>query len=846
MNRMLIVMGSLLAVVAAPVPAVRSASLGTAFTYQGFLEKPAGTALTDTCTFEFALCDDAAAACSPGTVSNHPGVGVNNGVFTVGDVDFGPDQIMGSARWMELSVQCTGDAMATVLSPRVELKPAPHALALPGLFTQENATSPNVVGGFSGNTVDPGVTGATIGGGGQSGFSNNVAANFGTVGGGFSNTASGLASAVGGGSNNSASGQTSTIAGGATNTAGGVESTVGGGNLNTADGDWSTVGGGIGNTADGIDSTVGGGAGNEANQFRATVSGGSGNTAGLSATVGGGLSNHAIGQFTTIGGGVAINALGSTSTAAGGDSHILNGGWSSIGGGYRNTTNGEFSTIAGGRENITGSDYSAVAGGRENEAQGFFSSVPGGNFNEAGGDFSLAAGRRAKVRDAAAAGDADGDEGTFIWADATDADFTSTGPNQFLIRASGGVGINTNTPAEALDVAGNIHASGTISSGSTVVVDGTARRVTSDANLDLHISTGRALRLEATATVPNVIAGHSGNNVLAPFPGATISGGGEAGLENQVTFSFGTIGGGVANLVSGHSSTVAGGRFNTAGADQSTVGGGQSNTARRNSTVAGGSGNTADNLVLGGATVGGGINNNALGGGSTVAGGETNAASDHYSMVPGGLSNAAGGQFSFAAGRRAKVRTAAQVGGGDLDGDQGTFVWADSTNADFTSTGPNQFLVRATGGMGLNLNSPAHPLHVGTNAGNGNGAHVTAGGTWTNGSSRQFKRDFREIDRQEVLSKLAELPVMQWQYHGEDENVRHVGPTAEDFAAAFGLGHDERYITTIDADGVALAAIQGLYVIVQEKDCQIEELRFEISELREMVKALVGQNGGGR
>jgi hypothetical protein len=402
-------------------------------------------------------------------------------------------------------------------------------------------------------------------------------------------------------------------------------------------------------------------------------------------------------------------------------------------------------------------------------------------------------------------------------------------PGVFPDTASGNVGVGTLTPAEPLDVAGNIHASGTVSSGSTLTLDGAARTVVSDANLEMHISTGRAARLEATATTPNVILGYSGNSVLAPFPGATISGGGDAGFENRVEFSFGTIGGGGSNLVTGHSSTVAGGRFNIAGADQSTVGGGQSNTARRNGTVAGGSGNTADNLVLGGATVGGGLNNNALGGGSTVGGGDGNAASDHYATVPGGLSNQAGGQFSLAAGRRAKVRTAAQVGGGDLDGDEGTFVWADSTNADFTSTGPNQFLVRAAGGIGLNRNNPGHPLHVGDGVSNGNGAHVTAGGTWTNGSSRKWKRGFVEIDKQELLSKLAALPVMQWQYNGEDEHVRHIGPVAEDFAAAFGLGHDEQYITTIDADGVALAAIQGLHELVKEiirnKDSEIVDLK---------------------
>ena len=106
----------------------RAADTGTAFTYQGFLEKPAGTALTDICTFEFALCDDAEAACAPGTVSSHPGIAVTDGVFTVADVDFGAGGFTGEARWMEVYVQCTGDGGPVALPPRVELTPAPYSI----------------------------------------------------------------------------------------------------------------------------------------------------------------------------------------------------------------------------------------------------------------------------------------------------------------------------------------------------------------------------------------------------------------------------------------------------------------------------------------------------------------------------------------------------------------------------------------------------------------------------------------------------------------------------------------------------------------------------------------------
>jgi hypothetical protein len=142
---------------------------------------------------------------------------------------------------------------------------------------------------------------------------------------------------------------------------------------------------------------------------------------------------------------------------------------------------------------------------------------------------------------------------------------------------------------------------------------------------------------------------------------------------------------------------------------------------------------------------------------------------------------------------------------------------------------------------------------------------LTVGGTWTNGSSRDFKQGFEPIDKQAVLRKVVDLPVTRWQYKGESVDVHHIGPVAQDFHAAFEVGHDERYITTIDADGVALAAIQGLHEIVQEKNCEIEQLReqnvresriveSEISNLRseiEDLKTLVSklarkQNEGGK
>ena len=71
---------------------------------------------------------------------------------------------------------------------------------------------------------------------------------------------------------------------------------------------------------------------------------------------------------------------------------------------------------------------------------------------------------------------------------------------------------------------------------------------------------------------------------------------------------------------------------------------------------------------------------------------------------------------------------------------------------------------------------------------------------------------------QAPIPGLAEVPVQTWNYKSEGAAVRHIGPMAQDFYAAFHFGRDERLIGTIDADGVALAAIQELHRIMRRQD----------------------------
>jgi len=158
-------------------------------------------------------------------------------------------------------------------------------------------------------------------------------------------------------------------------------------------------------------------------------------------------------------------------------------------------------------------------------------------------------------------------------------------------------------------------------------------------------------------------------------------------------------------------------------------------------------------------------------------------------------------------------------------GGSGNFVIRD------VAAGEDRFVIGPNGYMGFNRLGSSHPLTVGYNSGNGNGAHLTAGGMWMNGSDVNSKEGFEPVDPIEVLEQVASLPVLRWRYKGEGEDVQHMGPTAQDFRATFGLGESEKHIGTVDADGVALAAIQGLCKLLEERDARIDELTARLERL---------------
>jgi len=118
---------------------------------------------------------------------------------------------------------------------------------------------------------------------------------------------------------------------------------------------------------------------------------------------------------------------------------------------------------------------------------------------------------------------------------------------------------------------------------------------------------------------------------------------------------------------------------------------------------------------------------------------------------------------------------------------------------------------------------------------NGN---VTTSGTVNGVSSRDAKMNFDTLDPKEALSRVAALPISIWSYKADGPGVRHLGPMSEDFYQAFKLGLDDKHISFTDSAGVALAAVQGLNQVVQEKDKEISDLKSRIEALEKMVQGL--------
>ncbi len=156
------------------------------------------------------------------------------------------------------------------------------------------------------------------------------------------------------------------------------------------------------------------------------------------------------------------------------------------------------------------------------------------------------------------------------------------------------------------------------------------------------------------------------------------------------------------------------------------------------------------------------------------------------------------------------------------------FVWGDSQDVDKASSAADTFNVFASGGVVFITSATAT-----------SGVTLAPGsGSWSSVSSHNAKENVEPVDARAVLERVVSMPLSTWNYKEQPDSIRHMGPMAQDFYAAFGLGLGDKTIDTIDPDGVALAAIQGLHAIVRDNEERLAEKDADIAELLERLERL--------
>jgi hypothetical protein len=304
----------------------------------------------------------------------------------------------------------------------------------------------------------------------------------------------------------------------------------------------------------------------------------------------------------------------------------------------------------------------------------------------------------------------------------------------FSVISGGGLNVIQPNATESVIAGGVSHSIGTNAHHSVI---GGGSDNTINPGAEYSVIGGGVEHVILSNSVRSVIGGGGGNEIRGNLAYSTIAG----GAFNEIEFgaSYSSIGGGINNYIGTNASyaTVGGGTLNTIGSSIATIGGGGANDIGTNSgssTIGGGNNNDINansrySTIAGGgangigtnssdSTVGGGFNNHVgansaaatIAGGlqndvgtnsnySTIGGGERNTITGAYATIPGGDSNTAT-NYAFAAGREAKANH------------EGTFVWADSQAANFSSTANNQMIFRAAGGVGINTNQPGATLDV--------------------------------------------------------------------------------------------------------------------------------------
>ncbi len=844
--------------------------LGTAFTYQGRLNDTNGP-VTGYYDFFFSLYDSANNETGQiGSSIPYWYTPVTNGLFTV-SLDFG-NVFTGNATWLKIIVRTNYAAAWTTLSPRQPLTPGPHAVYASSAGAAGTAT--NVVAGAvvdasvaaganisdtklatisTAGKVANSATTASSANGANAIVARDASGNFsaGTVtAASFSGSGAGLTSVVpADNSVTSAKIQNGTILDADISASTAIVDTK----LATIQTAGKVADTALSASVSKLGQTIEAGE-VDASTFNTTfwkVNGNAGTTPGtqflgttdnqpLTFKVNGQqglqLSYGVDGYFDP-----TVNVVGGLN-----NTNLSDGAF--IGGGRDNSIGAEcdISVIGGGKHNTMGwrSDRATIAGGYHNTigTHGNDAVIGGGYWNEIA-DFAdlatIAGGLGNKISGSEGAAIAGGLRNTI--GEACNSSVIGGGDNNVIAGYYS---------YRATITGGDRNAIGTNSANSSI--GGGYRNAIADNSKYATIAGGRENGID-TNSAHSAIGGGYDNNIAASSDSAIIAGGQKNDIGTNSGWS--AIGGGTNNNIADNSkfATIAGGRDNDVGtnSDHSAIGGGCLNRIEANSpntTIAGGEGhyigtNSARGTIGGGlrntlgdnsaeSTIAGGEENvissvdSAIGGGyrnvietnaysSAIAGGAGNKIVGWYAAIPGGRNNQAT-NYALAAGRQAKVNH------------EGSFVWADSQNADFVSTVNNEAAFRCNGGVRFTS---------GSGGGNQTVSWAPGSGSWSFSSDRNLKEGFAEVDPRQVLERLARLPLSEWNYKGHPQ--RHIGPMAQDFHALFPLSESETTLNSADLDGVALAAIQGLNEKV-EVGRKKEEGRMQSAE--ESLRRLATEN----
>lgn len=303
------------------------------------------------------------------------------------------------------------------------------------------------------------------------------------------------------------------------------------------------------------------------------------------------------------------------------------------------------------------------------------------------------------------------------------------------------------------------------------------------------------------------------------YPGKAAFRAGYANAGEWTNFNVGDY-----SAAMGRSTWASGGSSTALGAY--TYATGSAATALGYQTQARGSASTA----MGASTIASGADSTAMGATTTAAG--------DYSVAMG-VNSTASATASIAMGEGVIARGVHSIAMGknvDTGVENGSFIIGDdSARPVIKAAGNNMFTAVFYGGAQFVTANPSDTVAYGVSLAPG-------GASWTALSDRNAKTAVRRVDPREVLEKIIALPLNTWQYKSQEAKYRHMGPMAQDFYAAFHLGETDRGIDTIDADGVALAAIQGLNSLIAEKDAKaaarLDEKDREIAALKARIASL--------